>query len=228
MLIRARHIVAALAAGILIFQVAGCKTTGTERAARASESLAALQAEIQKTSDQLGVSVTALDDLVKNPNPDLKPQFDTFSKAMEVLEAQIAATRSRSEAMKARGKEYFTAWEEDSKALSSQEMREYSMERRSQLNATYDTIKAEVQSVGELGKPLMDALRDTRRVLSMDLTPAGLDLAKGPAEKATASAAELRTEIEKLQKDLDGVAKLLAPPKAATPTAESPKAEPPK
>jgi hypothetical protein len=206
-----KNIAAVLAASALLSISAGCRTTGTERAAKAAESLNVLQAEIGSANEKLGLSVAALNDLVKNPQSNLRPQYETFSKSLEALDAQIASVRSRAETMKARGKEYFTAWEETSKSLSSPEMQEYSQGRRAQLGASYESIQTEVARIGELGKPLMAALRDTQKVLSLDLTPSGLDLAKAPSEKANVDAAALKVEVEKLQKDLQDVAKLLAP-----------------
>ena len=203
---------ALLAACATIFLAAGCKTTGTERAAKAAESLEALQADIQTAADRLGASVTALNDLVKSPKEDPKPQFVAFTTAMDALEAQLGVVRNRKEAMKARGQEYFKNWEESSKTLSSPEMKQYSEERRGQLGKIYDDIKAEIDRANELGKPLMTSLRDTRTFLAMDLTASGLALAAKPAEKANTDAEALKVEVEKLRNSLDEVARLLAPP----------------
>jgi DUF2959 family protein len=207
-----KSFVAAITASAAIFFAAGCQTTASERAANTAESLNTLQAEIKKANDALGVSVTSLDDLVQNPKPDLKPQYDAFSKAMDNLDGQLAVVKKTSETMKTEGKAYFAAWEEESKTMSSPEMQQYSEERRSKLNEHYESIKTEVARISEIGKPLMESLRDTRKVLSMDLTATGVSLAKGPAEKAKASAAELKGEIDKLTANLDAVAKQLAAP----------------
>lgn len=88
---------ALLAASATIFFAGGCKTTGTERAAKAAESLEAMQAEIGKANDQIGVSVAALNDLVKSPKEDPKPQYVAFTTAMDALDAQLEALKSRSE-----------------------------------------------------------------------------------------------------------------------------------
>jgi hypothetical protein len=211
MLTNITRLAAVLAACASIFVSAGCRTTGTQRAEMAAQSLGDLQAEIKTAGEKLNVSVVALNELVKNPQSDLKPQYDAFTKSMDALEGQINSVKSRSETMKARGKEYFAAWEESSKSLSSPEMKEYSEERRAKLNETYEAIKANVARIAEVGKPLMDSLRDTRKFLSFDLTANGIAAATPTAEKANADAATLKTELEKLMKEIDDVAKILAP-----------------
>jgi chromosome segregation ATPase len=207
----------------LFLCVAGCKTTGTERAEMAAQSLEALQADITKTNQQLGVTLTSLNDLVKNPKEDLKPQYQTFTKAMDGLEAQVASLKSRSEAMKARGREYFKAWEESSKTVNDPDMKAHSEERRAKLETRFEEVKTNLGATVDQGKKLMDSLRDMRRYLSLDLTANGLKLAAGPAEKATADAKELQADVDTITKKLDEVAKTLssssAPPPAAPPAA---------
>ena len=207
----------------LFLCAAGCKTTGTERAEMAAQSLEALQTDINKTNQQLGVTVAALDDLVSKPKEDLKPQYDTFTKSMDALEAQIAAVKSRSEAMKARGREYFKAWEESSQTVNDPDMKAYSEERRAKLETRYEEVKTNLGATVDQGKKLMDSLRDLRRYLGLDLTANGLKLASGPAEKAKADAKDLQANVDTITKKLGEVAKLLssssAPPPAAPPAA---------
>ena len=217
--------VAVLAACTVLGLSVGCKTTGTERAAQAAGSLQALRAEVQKAEGLLNGAVTSLDDLVNNPKQDLNPQYKAYSDSMDALEAQLGVVRAQAETMKARGQAYFEAWEAQSQEIKTEELKAHSDERRAKLNAHYDEVKAEMQRIADLSKPVITALKDTKTVLGLDLTPAGLKLAAPQVTKAQDAAAELKVEVEKLGKCLDDVAVILSPA-AVKPAAPAPAPEP--
>src|SRR5262245_2760322 len=57
----------------------GCASPGYEKGASASASLAESSQAIQTTSTRLDASLAALNDLITNPRPDLRPQYESFS-----------------------------------------------------------------------------------------------------------------------------------------------------
>ncbi len=203
--------IACLLVGAMLALSSGCSMTGPERAAAAADSLNGLNAMAEKTDGQLQTAVAALSDLVEKPKEDLKPQFRMYVDSLDALDARIAELRAQSEKMKAKGQTYFLAWEQESQGIKSQELKAHAAERRTALSTRYEEIKAEVQHLGEIGKPLVASLKDVQTVLSLDLSSGGLKLAADPAAKAKKSAAELKSEVEKLRAQLAEVAKLLAP-----------------
>src|SRR5438552_14019335 len=68
---------------MLLVNVVGCTTTGYKRSDAAARSLDAAAVQVQVQRQALGATMESLQDLVKQPAADLKPQFARFSGALD-------------------------------------------------------------------------------------------------------------------------------------------------
>lgn len=187
----------------------GCSTTGPERAARAGESMQTVRGGIEKISAQVDKTVAALTDLVNNPQADLRPQFDAYTKELDELDTQRTLLKQRADAMRARRDEYFRGWKADTDEITNPELKEHAEARRAQLEERFQNIATSMEKAKELSEPLLAALHDAKALLSLDLTPKGVASLSDPVEKVNSTAEDLKEEINKILEELDGVAELL-------------------
>jgi len=190
--------------------VSGCSSTAPERAAMAVDSIDGLVSEMKNVQGGVDQALAALDALVSKPSDDLKGQFDAYTQSVAALDQHAKAVGDRAEAMKARGQEYFKGWEETSASLSSDEMRQYSEERRAKLNAAYSDIQEKTSEAKEEFAPFITSLKDVQSYLSLDLTTTGLQSVGDLAKKAKSQGADLKESIDSVVKDLETVRGLLA------------------
>jgi hypothetical protein len=208
------RLAALLACGALL--VTGCATTGPERAAQSAESMQATRGEFEKALEQLDAVVAALDDLVTNPEADLKPQYQAYATALDALDARVVSIRKRADEMAARGEAYFEGWEADAEGIANPELKEHSAQRKEKLREEYNKITTQADAVRNVANPLLQALRDLQKVIGMDLTSDGVKAVAGPAEKAKEQTESVKVEVNKLLAELETVAKLLSPGAAAS------------
>jgi hypothetical protein len=202
---------------VLAVLVAGCSTTGPERAQQAASSMDAMRAEIQKTGDLLNGAVATLTDMVEKPKPDLKEQYQAYTGSITALDAQLALVRSRADEVRQRGLAYFDTWKAQSQDISNPEMKQHAQDREAKLREKFESIRTEMGKLGEAAQPLLTSLRDVQTLLSLDLTPQGVQSVAGPAKKAQENLATVKTEAAKVREDIDAVRKLLAPSSSPAP-----------
>ena len=166
------YVMAALLS-VLAVLMAGCSTTGPERAERAASSMQGMRAEIQKASDLLEGAVVALNDMVEKPKADLTEQYQAYKGAVTALDGQLELIRNRAEVMRNRGMEYFDTWKAQSDEIANPELKQHAQDREAKLREQFEAIRAEMEKLTEDGEPLVTSLRDVQTLLSLDLTPQG-------------------------------------------------------
>jgi uncharacterized protein YhaN len=195
----------------------GCSSTGPERAVQATDSIDALVAEMAKVKGGVDQSLSALDNMVNKPSANLKGQFDAYSQSVAALDGHAKAVGDRVAAMKGRGDDYFKAWEETSASLSSEEMRQYSEERRGKLSAAYADIQEKTGKTKDDFGPFIASLKDIQTYLGLDLTANGLQGVGTLVEKAQAAGTKVKENIDAVTKDCETVKGLLSQKVGAAP-----------
>ena len=208
---KARFFKSAILLSVAAFFGAGCSITGRERAARTSSSMEQMKSEIQKLDDLLEAAVEKLNDMVENPKPDLKPQYEEYTKAVTDLDAQLALVRARAEEMRQKGLAYFDTWKEKMQEVKNPELKQHALDREQKLRAEFTAIKDEVENLRKKSGPLITALRDVQTLLSLDLTPKGVESVADAAKKAREQLAAVREDARKVLEGLKRVATLISP-----------------
>lgn len=199
---------------------AGCASTAPERAAKATDSIDALVAEMGKVKGGVDGALSALDALVNKPGDNLKAQFDAYGQSVAALDGHAKAVGERADAMKGRGDDYFKAWEETSATLSSEEMRQYSEERRGKLSASYADIQDKTGKAKDDFTPFIASLKDIQTYLGLDLTAKGLEGVGPLVTKAKDAGAKVKENIDAVMKDCEAVRNLLSQKLAPAPAAK--------
>ena len=195
----ASHLVAvALAAGLF----AGCSsTTGYEKGAQAGTAMTTSANNITRTSEQIERTLTALNELVNNPQPDLRRQFRTFTTEVNNLDSLARQVSTQAEDMKSRGATYFGRWSQELAAIQNEDIRNRSEARQQEVAARFHAIAANYEQTKADLQPFMSDLRDVQRFLATDLTPGGIATVKTFATKANEAAVPLRKSLTTLADD---------------------------
>ena len=181
--------------------IAGCSSTGYEKAGGTSTSLQKAAQGIDKGNAQIDVVMAALSDLVNNPGADLKKQFKKFNAALDDLQSLAKDVGGKAGDMQAEGTAYFKQWDKDLAKIQNEDIRNRSSERKSAVSARFERVKANYGQVKTDFAPFMSDLKDIRTALAADLTVGGLGAVKGAASKANQDVLPLRESIGKLSAD---------------------------
>jgi hypothetical protein len=168
-----------------------------------SSAMQSFALETAKVNDSIDGATQALKALMESPGESLKPSLSAYSNSLKVVEARASSVRKRAAEMKARGKEYFKAWESGSDTGLSKE-------RHAQLTAAYGKIQEQMLSAKEAFGPYLASLQDIQKLVSMDLTEEGLASAEPLASKAQAGAAEVKARIHAVAEQVNAVSGLLS------------------
>ena len=211
-----RHLVILVAATLLI---AGCKSSNYEKGSAAGAGLQASADRIGQGSAKIDATLASLNDLVNNPG-DLVTQFKKYSSAVSSLESSAKDVQNKVAAMRAKGNEYFKAWDQQTAQIQNEDIKNRSAARKEEMMKKFTEIKMSYTQASEAFKPLMQDLKDIQTALATDLTPGGVNAIKGAADKANKDAVPVKDSINKLAtqfKDVGASMQSAAPPPTTTP-----------
>ena len=193
------------AVAVAVGFVAGCATANYNKSADTAATLAKSSDMIAKGSTQIDDSLASLNDLVSNPQPDLRKQYDTFSTAVSALNNTSENVASENEAMKLQGAAYFNEWDKEIATIQNEDIRNRSETRRSEVAARFTRISVQYDETRNAFLPYMSDLRDVQKFLANDLTSGGLAAIKDVAAKATADAAPVKASLASLSEQFKGL-----------------------
>lgn len=188
--------VASLVASLLI--LAGCTSTGHQKSEAAAGGLQSAADRIAQAQVMRGAMLVALNDLMDNPQPDLRPQFKKFTSSLKAWVNQIQDVESKSASMQLKGAAYFEKWDEELAKIQNEDIRRRSLARKEAVTKQFEKIRTAYAEVDQTRRPLITDLTDIQTALSADLTRAGLDAVKPHVTKANKDAVPLGKAVDKL------------------------------
>lgn len=195
------------AAGIL----AGCATTGYQRAERAKTSMHSTRQQALGAKFQVTRTMNALQGVVGATESDLRPGYRKLVIELKFLEKAAARARWRAKAMRKHSASYFNGWAKEIESMLSEGIRTQSAQRRTQSIVSYRQIERAMQEVEAAYTPLLADMRDIQSHLKQDLTASGIAAVRGNAATARKDAAALQGRINALVAEIDRVASELMP-----------------
>ena len=179
--------------------LAGCSSpTGYQTGSRAATALSASADNITQTSAQIERTIVALNDLVKRPQPDLRPQFRTFTTEVDNLDAIARRVAAQADNMRAKGAAYFDQWSKDLATIQNENIRSRSVARQKEVAARFQAVAANYDQAKAGLQPFLSDLRDVQRFLATDLTPGGIEAVEKFAATANEDAVPLRKSLASL------------------------------
>lgn len=161
--------------------------------------------ELKSVSDNLTKTMASLKSLSTAKGDKLKDSFGDFDKAFSNLQAKSEDVRKRATDMRAKGKDYFVAWQKEAAAIQNPDLRKASESRRTAMMAANDGLtKTMTEGRGQL-VALMADLQDLRNYLGSDLTETAVASAQELFVTADAQANRVETAIAGIQKQLGAI-----------------------
>ena len=120
--------------------VTGCASTGNDKAARTARTLTKSSEMIIKGNTLIGQTLANLNDLISNPDPDLRKQFKTFNSSVNELGSIARDVRSKAEDMKSQGAAYFANWDTETAKIHNEDIRVRSAAREKEVAARFTRI----------------------------------------------------------------------------------------
>lgn len=184
-------------------------------ASASQEQLAASikEARVEATRTEAGLKAT-LDSVValtRQREGDLRPAFNTFTA--EIPKAQAAAdwTRTRVRWMAGDGQQYFTDWQRTLDGVSGESLRKKGQKRLDTARKSYANVEAALKAAGEKFAPFLGNLADIQKVLSADLTAAGIRNIRGTVRDAEWNYKAVQSSIKRAIAEMEKMEKQLAP-----------------
>ena len=181
---------------------AGCSSTGYDKSDAAAKSLRSAASEVQAQGRALDMTMTALNELVNKPSPDLKPQFQSFSASLDRLIDSAERTQRTGQRVQKKNAEYFEAWDRELAQMNYEYVRKSSEARKTEVTTQLATISQRYTETGEVVGPLVAYLEDIRKALRSDLTPGGLVAVKNVVANAQENASKVQIVLSQLAADL--------------------------
>ena len=202
---------------------AGCATSGYRTNERTAKTLESLAGRIELAGAQMDIAVTELNNLVNNPQPDLRPQFARFSAAVQKLDSLSSNVQKADNDLEARGKVHFESWDKELATIQNEVIRSNAQARKLEVLTRFNNLRNECRTVLTGYSPVQSDLRDTQRFLNADLTLGGLAAVKDTATRVTQQATPVRESVSKLVAEMKSVAVAVSPQNGAvTPSTNSP------
>jgi hypothetical protein len=196
--------------------IAGCSSSTYEKGSATGAGLQASADKISQGSGKIDAALKALNDIVNNP-ANLPTQFKTYSASVSDLDSSAKDVQSKVAAMRAKGKDYFTAWDQQIAQIKNEDIKNRSVTRKEEVMKKFTEIKMTYTEASEGFKPFLGDLKDIQTALATDLTTGGVSAIKGAADKANKDATPVKSSLEKLAvqfRDLGVAMQSAAPPPA--------------
>src|SRR6185503_16298737 len=182
----------------LLALLTSCSSTGSDKGAATGKTAEHAANQIELGSTQLDATLAALKDLVKNPAPDLAPQFKAYTKSLAQLEATAEGVAELAASIETKSQEYFAQWDGQPAAVQNEDIRARSAERKEAISASFKKIQSEYAEVREEFKPMLSDLRDIRTVLSSDLTMDSLKAIEGTVKDVAKESESVKESLVEL------------------------------
>jgi chromosome segregation ATPase len=141
---------------------------------------------------------------------ELRPQFEKFKAELVTMEEQAANARTRADAMKAKGQEFFADWEQQIKGIQNEDIRKAAEKRLAKRKKSYDKILSTMQDAKGQLVPFMSDLNDIKTLLDAELTRSSVASAKNLIRDASWHGNDVADSLQDVERELDRVAAELA------------------
>ena len=188
-----RVVIPLMAAAVFI----GCSSANYEKGSATGAGLQASADKITEGSGKIDTALKALNDMVNTPG-DLPTQFKAYSASVSDLESSVSDVQTKVADMRAKGNEYFKAWDAQTAQIKNEDIKNRSAQRKAELQQKFTEIKMSYTQASDGFKPFVSDLKDIQTALATDLTPAGVNSIKGAAEKANKDSVPLKASMAKL------------------------------
>jgi len=187
----------------------GLAADAPEQAAIVKQKIESLRSDCAQARRQITVTLEELNRL-RVKDVDLRPQFEKFKAELVKMEERAENGRSRADAMKAKGEEFFADWEQQVKSISNSDIRKAAENRLAKRKKSYNKILSAMQEAKAELVPFMSDLNDLKKMFDGELTASSVASAKDLFRQANWHGNDVNESLLDVEKELDRVAAELA------------------
>jgi len=180
-----------------------------EMAALVKQKIESLRADCATARRQVTVTLEELNRL-RVKDIDLRPQFEKFKAELVKMEERAENGRTRADAMKAKGEEFFSDWEQQVKTIQNPDIRKAAENRLVKRKKSYNKILAAMQEAKAELVPFMSDLNDLKKMFDGELTASSVASAKDLFRQANWHGGDVNESLLDVEKELDRVGAELA------------------
>lgn len=185
--------------------ITSCATTGRERSEKATTSMQSMDNDIKSLVIQLDITGASLDELMRPGQLDITKAFELYSTNVKKLESMESSFTKHADAMKARGKEYFTEWEKDGNNYKNQRIQILSEQRREQLSEVYQKISESSFGVNVALHKYISDVQEIQLYVSNDLSDKGIKSITNLSSNVVSDGENVKYNIKNIQTAIDKV-----------------------
>ncbi len=167
--------------------------------------------EANRATEQLKATLGALTTLTQQKEGDLRPAFTAFSEEIPKTEAAAAWTRTRAQWMSGDGMKYFESWQKSIDGISNLSLKKKGQKRLDAAKQGYAKVESALRSAGDKFQPFLSDLTDIQKILSSDLTAAGIKNVKSTVSNANWRYKSVNAVFKDALKEMEKMEKALSP-----------------
>ena len=191
--------------------LAGCSSNGkpAKESAQTVQGLGETRKALVRAKEQVNETTAAMNALASGA--DVKSNYARFNQAVAETQRQGEMARKRGAEMREQADAYIAAWQREMADVDNPELRAGVEARREKVRQNFDAIRTAAQATRDAYEPYMKDLQDIQKVLSMDLTPQGVQTVRPVIDKANADARVVNARLDALIAQLDNVSAGMTP-----------------
>jgi hypothetical protein len=194
-----RLLILAVAAGF----IAGCASETASRGPAPRDTFTKGFNRVADGGAEIDAAQLALVDLVGNPQPDLRYQFQSYVNALNSLSTTSADVVSENRVLKMQGRGYFNVWDREIAAIQDPDLRRINQTRRDEVARRFERISQQYGETESAFLPYMADLRAVQTVIAGNPANGGRSGVHDLAAKATADSVPLKASLARLIADVD-------------------------
>ena len=176
----------AMCAGLCLAALAlsGCETAGHDQADATATDMDTLRGSLAALKEKSAAASAAASNLIEKADSDPKTAFVAYQAEVKNYESARSAVADKHKDMKSREAAFFSNWEKQSAAITEPDLKQKSIERRTKLQKTIESVDKSVEAVTAEATPFSATLSNLEKYWGMDLTSAGVTSAKDKVSEA--------------------------------------------
>jgi septal ring factor EnvC (AmiA/AmiB activator) len=202
-----RAIVAGLAAGLLVGSSALAQSKATKKSL---DGVNAVIKEMTKGREQVQGALDALDALNK-PGANLSKEYEKFTKNVASMAKTKDRVSARVEDMNSRRDAYLKEWHKQSESVSDPEIQALMESRREEVKRILDSSKPTRDAARDAFGPFLSSLQDIDKMLSVDLSPTGVQAAATITQSAVSNGTSVLAGLDAFLGSLTQIRDQLSP-----------------
>jgi ABC-type transporter Mla subunit MlaD len=160
-----------------------------------------------KVKDQSTQTITTLERLVDGKETDLRPAYESFSKAIAALDAEAASMKSIATKNRSDGQKFFSYWETDLASYSKEDVRKEGESRRKEILGVFTDAQADLDKAVSSLNDLQVLVGDVKTYLGNTLSSEGVEQMSSATKEASKASKKLAGLIDDANEALDKVIK---------------------